>query len=433
MRPKFSVTAAGDFLHTRNLPIGYDGFHEVRSFIERGDARFFNLETVFPDENCYGNQFYGGSYLWTDAKTCLNDAKAYGFNVLSFANNHTMDYSYRGLLRTLDAVREAGIPNSGVGRNLDEAAAAGYLQTPSGVLGLIGVCSTLVNEAAMAGRQSRRVLGRPGINGLRIESKVVVPEKYFAMLQEIDEKTDINAAAAISVAEGFDLGLPEGVLSLKGLKFEKGDGLHFETHPNEEDMKRILYAISDARRMCDYVVISLHSHEVGAKNKEVPGQFFTEFAHRCIDAGASAVLGHGPHIIRPLELYKGCPIFYSLGNFVFQDFVDFEPEDIFEKYHLTSDTCFSDLSDIMSANNTRGLLANRHVMEAVIPYIEMENDAVTKIELMPISLGAGKEIWQMGIPRPGFGQGILERLQTMSAPYGTKIRIREDGIGVVEL
>ena len=50
MRPKFSVTAAGDFLHTRNLPIGYDGFHEVRFFIERGDARFFNLETVFPDD-----------------------------------------------------------------------------------------------------------------------------------------------------------------------------------------------------------------------------------------------------------------------------------------------------------------------------------------------------------------------------------------------
>ena len=35
-----------------------------------------------------------------------------------------------------------------------------------------------------------------------------------------------------------------------------------------------------------------------------------------IDAGASAVFGHGPHVVRPFELYRGKPVFYSLGNFV---------------------------------------------------------------------------------------------------------------------
>lgn len=58
---------------------------------------------------------------------------------------------------------------------------------------------------------------------------------------------------------------------------------------------------------------------------------------------------------------------------------------------------------------------------------------MTKIELFPISLGFGGESWQVGLPRPGFGLGILERYQKMSAPYGTQIVIREDGIGEVKL
>jgi poly-gamma-glutamate synthesis protein (capsule biosynthesis protein) len=41
------------------------------------------------------------------------------------------------------------------------------------------------------------------------------------------------------------------------------------------------------------------------------------FAHVAIDAGANAVIGHHPHVVQPLEMYKGKPIFYSLGNFVF--------------------------------------------------------------------------------------------------------------------
>ena len=124
MRPKMSITAAGDFLRQRRLPERYDGFEEIRDFIMRGDARFFNLETSFPDETCFGDRHYGGSYLRTDA-SALEDARRFGFNMLSFANNHTMDYSFNGLLCTLRAVEQSGFPSSGVGRNRDEASAPG--------------------------------------------------------------------------------------------------------------------------------------------------------------------------------------------------------------------------------------------------------------------------------------------------------------------
>ena len=96
MKKTVRFTAAGDFLAQRKLYETYDGMEKVRDFILRGDFRFFNLETTFPDETCFGNQYYGGSHLRAD-KRVLEDAKAFGFNILSFANNHTMDYSHDGL------------------------------------------------------------------------------------------------------------------------------------------------------------------------------------------------------------------------------------------------------------------------------------------------------------------------------------------------
>ncbi|MBQ3579074.1 MAG: CapA family protein, partial [Firmicutes bacterium] len=84
-------------------------------------------------------------------------------------------------------------------------------------------------------------------------------------------------------------------------------------------------------------------------------------------------------------------------------------------------------------NHTRGLLCDHRVLEAFIPYVEIENDKVTKIELMPISLGFEKEYWQMGLPEPGPDLNILERLKKLSEPFGTKIVIRSDGIGEVIL
>lgn len=432
MRSKVTITAAGDFMHYRMLPEYYDGFEAVRAFINRGEARILNLETVFPDETCFGNQFYGGGYVFTSEKS-LDDARAFGFNMLSLANNHAMDFSYGGLLRTLDAVRAAGFPLAGAGRNLDEAAAPAFLQTPKGSVALIGAVSTMENEAAMAGRQSRRVVGRPGVNGLRFDDKVVVPEAQFKVLQEIDEKTGINASENILRSQGFLPPRKEGLLHIGATRFEEGSKLHYETHPRETDMQRIVQNIESARMQSDYVVVSIHSHEVDTPDREKPAQFLQEFAHRCIEAGASAVLGHGPHILRPLELYKGRPIFYSLGNFLFQDVAEYQPEDMYEKYGLTSDTSIGDLYNVQTGNNQRGLLSDMRVLEAVVPYLEIEGDAVTKIELFPLSLVNGDEPWQAGLPKPGFGLGILERLQKMSAPYGTEIRIREDGIGEVQL
>lgn len=433
MKKTVKFTAAGDFLAQRKLYETYEGMEEVRDFILRGDFRFFNLETTFPDETCFGNQYYGGSHLRAD-KRVLEDAKAFGFNILSFANNHTMDYSHDGLRLTLKAVNEAGFPNAGVGLNLDEAAAPAYLEMRDASFALIGTVSTLMNPAAMAGRQSRRILGRPGVNALRVDEKIVVTKEEFATIKGIINKTSVNAQADISRAEGFTPPLPEGSFPVKTVFFEEGDETKYVTHPNEIDMDRILAAIREAKHVSNYVLVSMHSHEVGGLSKEIPGDFYVEFAHRCIDAGAHAVIGHGPHILRPVEIYHGRPIFYSMGNFYFQEeMTAFAPEDMYEKYHLTSDAGMEGLYRTRTKDFTRGLMEDRRVFEAIVPYFEMEGETLTKVELLPISLGFTESRCRKGLPRVGFGQGILERLAEMSKPYGTQIDIGEDGIGRIRL
>ena len=433
MEKTVRFTAAGDFLAQRKLCEYYDGMEEVRDFILRGDFRFFNLETTFPDEKCFGNQYYGGSHLRAD-KRVLEDAKAYGFNVLSFANNHTMDYDHRGLKLTLEAVNEAGFPNAGVGLNLDEAAAPAYLELKDASVGLIAAVSTLMNPAAMAGRQSRRVIGRPGVNGLRVDEKITVTREELETIKKIIGKTSVNAQADISRAEGFTPPLPEGTFPVKTVLFEEGEETKYVTRPNQTDMERVIGAIREARHVSSYAVVSMHSHEVGGPAKEIPGDFYVEFAHRCIDAGAHAVIGHGPHLIRPVEIYHGRPIFYSVGNFYFQEeMTACAPEDMYEKYRLTSDAGMEGLYRTRTKNFTRGLMEDRRVYEAIVPYFEMTGDTLTKVELLPISLGFTESRCRKGLPRTGFGLGILERLAEMSAPYGTRIEIGQDGIGRVIL
>ena len=100
-------TAAGDALLQQRIPRNYEGFAKVRDFIEQGDARFFNLETTLNYAGeCFASQFSGGTYVRTDPEG-FEDLLEYGFNMTSFNNNHTMDFSYEGMLRTLRLLRPA--------------------------------------------------------------------------------------------------------------------------------------------------------------------------------------------------------------------------------------------------------------------------------------------------------------------------------------
>ncbi len=427
-------TVAGDMLVQRRIPEGYAGFYEVKDYIEKGDARFFNLETTVNSGEFFANQYCGGSYLRADAGV-LCDAKRFGFNMLSFANNHSMDFSHDGLMATKEAVDKAGFPNAGAGANLDEAASPAYLDTKNGRVALISVVSTMMNEAAMAGKQSRRFKGRPGVNGLRIEEHIELTPEEFTAVSKIIEKSNVNAEYNIVRAEGYLPPVAEGTVQLKNTVFKLGDKTRYVTHPNKTDTERVLKAIYEAQLQADYILVSVHSHELSGTAKENPADFLCEFAHACIDGGAHAVIGHGPHLLRPVEIYKKRPIFYSLGDFVIHnENIPYAPHEMFEGQGLTDDSTMRELFYKRSKGYTRGLMRDRRMLESVIPYFEMEDGELKCLELMPIELNFDKkEIWQKGDPRFSKDHGIIERLSEMSEPFGTRITVNEKGYGVVEI
>ena len=99
--------------------------------------------------------------------------------------------------------------------------------------------------------------------------------------------------------------------------------------------------VRELLRRSDVVIVSMHG---GTEYASKPNKAQIEVAHAAIDAGAALVVGHHPHVIQPKEIYRGRLIFYSLGNFVFDQFqrdatqhgeiaeVDFLGKQIFADY-----------------------------------------------------------------------------------------------------
>ncbi len=82
--------------------------------------------------------------------------------------------------------------------------------------------------------------------------------------------------------------------------------------------EKLLEAIKAARAQCDFLLISIHW---GTEYAVAPRDADVEIAHKMLEAGAGAIIGHHPHVLQPIETYitqdkRTAVIFYSLGNFV---------------------------------------------------------------------------------------------------------------------
>ncbi|MBQ7130069.1 MAG: CapA family protein [Oscillospiraceae bacterium] len=424
-------TAAGDAMVLRRLPGNYPGFQELQSFINQGDFRFVNMETTIHNHETYGAAESGGTWFCSPPGV-LEDAKTFGFNILTTCNNHALDYGHIGLEKTLDYVEKAGFPNAGAGRTLADAAAPVYIDTPEGRIALIGACSTF-HPACMAGEQTRTMVGRPGINGIRYSTTYQLPEEDLEHIKRIADAIGINGSRNIIRKEGYLPPLPEGKAEFGELMFEASDAPRKITKVNPVDMERMEKSIKEALYFADYVIVSMHSHELKGIVKSEPSLFYEDFAHKCIDAGAHAIVGTGPHLLRPIEIYKGRPIFYSLGDFIIQlENIRKAPADMYEKQKLDGNARMDELFDTRNHHGTRGLCYEKVMFEAIVPYWEMEDGKLTKLVLMPVELNFDKGRSMGGWPRPKYDDGILERLAEMSEPYGTKIDI-VDGMGIVRL
>ena len=420
--------AAGDAIIGRVIQHGYKGYEEIRPYVEAADASFFNLETTLnePGECCAAQQS-GGTYIRTTAKV-LPGLRRFGFNMTSFNNNHALDFSYGGLLSTLEALEESDFVHAGVGRNLAEASAPRYLDTDAGRVALICI-NTSFTVDMMAGEQNARVPGRPGINGIRVKKYVKVTEEELKFVRELADKTGINASQIITAKEGYNSGIKENEAALGELRFVLGDKCEYVMEANRADVERVKRAIYEAKLQADYVMISVHSHQLSGDAKENPSKMLVDLAHECIDAGANAVIGHGPHLLRPIEVYKDSPIFYSLGDFILQLYnIELAPAEFYEKVGIPGDSTVHDLLKTRSAGFTRGLMTDPRMMLNVIPLWETEGTKLKSLRLLPLMGNMEGLKGEEGLPRICDAERVVTYLGKMSAPYGIKLAAAPDGL-----
>jgi poly-gamma-glutamate capsule biosynthesis protein CapA/YwtB (metallophosphatase superfamily) len=332
----------------------------MSALITGADVVFTNFEGTIaePGQPNATTPHQGPGFLAPPAT--LDGLKALGFNLIDTSNNHSSDLKIPGFLNTLAEADRAGLVHAGTGKTLEQAAAPAYLKTPHGTVALVAMASGAIHEGAMA------TATQPGVNELRV-----------------------------------------------------GPG----NVPNAEDTQRILTSIREAAKKADLVIVYQHNHVFdkpfgtifaeALPDRLRPPDWLKAWAHAEVDAGADVIVMHGAPLLHGIEIYRGRPIFYDLGNFVF------------------------------NAPLTMWTIQEPMTWESVVATVAFEGKTLQSISLRPIVLnfmGQGEPeahdpyvndqfMDTRGLPAPATGEQatyILQRVADLSRPFGTTVEVKGD-------
>lgn len=343
----------------------------------KGDVKFTNLESAVAEK---GQTVHEGRGFLTPPEA-LDALKAFGFNLLSLAGNHAFDLKVAGIQNTIREADRRKIVYAGTGNDAAEAVAPGYLRTPKGTIALIASASGLISPGASA------TANRPGVNELRVE----------AGGKENEATEDLPGAP--------------------------------ENTPNQEDSQRILQSIRYAAQLADLVIVYQHNHVFanhsfstifteGLSERLAPNDWLRKWTHAEVDAGADIVVMHGAPLLHGVEIYRGRPIFYDLGNFI---------------YNVPPTLTYID--EPMS-------------WESAVAYVQFQGKKLQSISFRPIvlnNIGQGQPdvhneytnnqfLDTRGLPSPASGARagyILQRIADASKPFGTILKIQGDTAEIV--
>jgi poly-gamma-glutamate synthesis protein (capsule biosynthesis protein) len=355
-----------------------------------------------------------------------------GFDMVARANNHTGDYGVLGMDLTTEYVAAAGLVQAGVGGSLAEAREAKFLETGTARVALISISSSFASHM-VAGPSRDDVPARPGLNPLRFSTTYELPQRDFDNLKKLGESLDL-----FTDQDGEPIGTDEdkpGQFELFDEWFSPADAPAIRTKARASDIEEISAVVNNASRLADYVIVTIHAHEHGGR-REVPAEFLPVFARLMIDAGADVFVGHGPHVLRGIEIYEGKPIMYSLGDFLFQNESLLRlPYENYAAFKLGEDAHVADFNAARYENDTKGFPSLPGIWEAVIAVPVFVGEELTELALHPITLGYGQPVQVRGRPLLAGGEladKIIGDLQRLSEPFGTEISMRR-GIGYVKV
>lgn len=427
---RITVALAGDAILTRRVMVfdqpGDPGFAALVKLVRGADAAIINLEESlfrFSEFKGWAEAENGGNWEVAPPEMA-SELSAMGFDMFARANNHTTDYGVEGMRETNRLLDRLGIPHSGSGNSLGEASRPAYLDTSRGRIALISF-TTSFPPMSRAGASRPDMAGRPGVNAVRLNRTIEVDATTFETLRQLAPSWNRSPAPASDVTS-FKLNETAGATEVK-----KSDRIAATERVDARDRDRVLREIRNAVRLSDLVVVSVHGHQPGNFSVEPP-DWMKELARACLDAGASIVAVHGPHQLRGIEIYKEKPILYSIGNFFLQtETIDPEPADRYEAAGLGPDALVSDYL-VAREHETKGFPSSPKWYESVLALVTFEKGAISELRLVPLDLGQKMPLPQRGTARLAEGEkarSILERLQGLSAPFGTRFEI-ESGVGV---
>ncbi len=240
MKKQVKIIFTGDFYggHRINQLIINSEFGKIyNNFLPNligADLTVTNLESVLISNGVAIKKT--GPAIQANPKT-IEALKFAGFDLVTLANNHIMDFGEQGLNDTIKSCVGNGIDFVGVGKNLQQATQTFYKEIKGIKIAIINIAE---NEWSSAGPKSA---GAHPLNPI---------SNY--------------------------------------------------------------YKIKEAKENADYVFVVVHG---GHETYDLPSPRMKETYRFFADAGANMVIGHHTHCYSGYEEFNGCPIFYSLGNFVF--------------------------------------------------------------------------------------------------------------------
>ena len=197
------------------------------------------------------------------------------YSVLTFASNHLLDLGPDVLLETIANIRKQGIQVVGAGANIAEARTPAIVERKGTRVGVLAYCSVL----------------RPNYQA-GPTSAGAAPVRAYTHYHQWD--------------------------------FKPGTTPQIITFPYPEDLEALREDIRRTKTQADVVAVAMHWGLNGVRG--TIAQYERDVAHAAIEAGADMILGSGPHRLKAVELYRGRPIFYSLGNFSFD-----QPRSVLDK------------------------------------------------------------------------------------------------------
>jgi poly-gamma-glutamate capsule biosynthesis protein CapA/YwtB (metallophosphatase superfamily) len=427
-----AVAATGDCILTRPVSrLKQPQFLKLVEILRSADCLYGNCEMVLADPDSGGHPMFEGAALSVVSDSKIADELAWlGFDVMGAANNHTWDYGQAGISSTRANLKRAGIAPAGTGLDLQQAAAPSYADTPGGRVALVN-CASTFRDYAVAYPSRPDSKGIPGLNPVRLDVRFQLDRAAFEAVTRTAESLQLlggvgnvigNSNPAVKIS-------PDKV-SMFGNTFVPGPVTEAVSQVIPEDSTRIVESIRQARRNARIVLTSIHAHEAGRDN-DTPAKFLPPFARACIDAGADAFFGAGSHVTWGIEIYKGRPICYGLGDFIFQyQTVPALASDVFESYGLDPQ-----MPDSTQASDKIQLTGGVNLWQTIVPVITYQNSGAARMLLYPVTLGMDEPRYQRGTPRLAEGteaREIIARVARLSEPYGTSIQFR-DGIGEVRL